>query len=202
VRLARELGEQVKTLVAKVGVPLPMLGIAAGAFLVGAALVVAITIALTGDARDPAVRKMVHDEPLPLRVEDEKEDEDEAPAAQSLVPVPAALAQAAFDLLNADASRKRNRAARAVLDHQPREEVPPFLVALAELENATACRRKQEQVRALAAIGDPRALPALDRLASEPRDGCRRLFRRYDCYQCLRDDLAATITSLQARLAD
>lgn len=188
------LGRRVKKEVARARLPLPLLivlGCAALAVLT--VTIVGVSIALSGP--DIAnLPKREHMTPLPL---------EHPPPPPRRMPVPNALAQDAFDLLHSDESRVRTRAARAVLDHELPEEVPPFLRSVAELETARNCQSKKGQVEALAELGDPRALPALDRIDAEPRNGCRRrVFQRYDCYQCLRSELGAAITALRATLAD
>ncbi len=186
---------QVKREVERTGLPVRAIGIGCAGV---AALTLAIVAIATSIGDDPDLDKREHVRPVVI---EEPEPPSQPVASAGLAPVPAPLAQAQSDLMS-DQREARRSAARAVLDHQPREEVPPFLVALAELESASSCRRKQEQVVALGALGDPRALPALERIDAEPRNGCRRMFQRYDCYHCLRDDLAATLTTLRARIGD
>jgi len=129
-----------------------------------------------------------------------------APIPAGLVPdaparVPEALTQAAANLMVSESRAERRAAAQEVLAHEPAQEVPPYLREVAEIESTSVCRRKQPHVVALGEIGDPRALPALDRIDAQPRNGCRRgLFRRFDCYGCLRDDLAATMQVLRERM--
>jgi len=115
--------------------------------------------------------------------------------------VPEALTQAAADLMVSEGRNTRRRAARQVLAHEPADEVPRYLREVAELENTSVCRRKLPHVVALGEIGDPRALPALDRIDAQPTNGCRRgLFQRFDCYGCLRDELATTLQVLRERM--
>jgi len=192
-KTALAIGREVKTQVEKTGLPLPVVGAGCAAFLVGALAITGIAIALSGND-PPMAPKLVHDQPLP--------QPDPESARQAPMPIPAELAQAAFDVLNAEASRERERAAREILEHEARDAVPPFLVAVATIETARNCNDKKAEVERLAEIGDPRALPALDRIDAEPRNGCRRVFRRYDCYGCLREKLAVTLAVLRARLSE
>ena len=92
----------------------------------------------------------------------------------------------------------RQRAARRLLAHEPRTELPKFVVELAQLERANGCARKRERLVRLRELGDVRAIPALERLNAQPRNGCRRVFRRIDCYACLRRELATTLETLRA----
>ena len=196
IALGQELGKEVKTQVERSGVPLPLVGVGCFALAFVLTAIVGVTVVLSGGEDPPMAPKVVHEEPLP------PPPPEDAPPPQHAA-VPDALAQAAFDVLNAEESRTRDAAARTILDHAPREDVPPFLVAVAELQTARSCNDKKPLVQRLAEIGDPRALPALDRMDAEPRNGCRgRMFRRADCLSCLRTDLGVSLALLRARLAE
>ena len=193
--LGQELGKEVTSRVQRSGMALPLVGVGCAGFALVLTAFVGFTVAFSGDD-PPMAPKVVHEEPLPPPPPPDAEPPRHAP-------VPDALAQAAFDVVNAEESRAREAAARVILDHAPREEVPPFLVAVAEIEVARSCNDKKPIVQRLAQIGDPRALPALDRLDAEPRNGCRgRMFRRVDCLSCLRTDLGVSLALLRARLAE
>lgn len=191
-KTALAIGQEVRARVEKSGVTLPVIGLGCAAVLLGAIVIGVAALAIAGgDA--PMAPKVVHNRPLP---------QPDRAARNRPMPIPAELAQAAFDVVNADASRTRSEAARIILEHEPREAVPPFLVAVATLETSRGCNAKKAEVERLAEIGDPRALPALERIDAEPRNGCRRRFRRVDCFGCLREPLAVTLALLRARLDD
>ncbi len=99
------------------------------------------------------------------------------------------------ELLNGRRS-ERAAAAHAVLARL--DEAPPFAVAVARLELARECETKERQLRALARLGDPRALPAVRRAARLRRDGCGLLGRR-DCFACLRQTVGRTLNVLTSR---
>ena len=178
------------------GLPLPLIGAGcAGLTLLGITL---LGIAIFGGSGD--LVKQEHERPV---VVEPTEEEDEAPLVPSLpIPdaIPAALSQAHADVLLSESRRDRRRAAQTILAHEPRDDVPEFLVVVAELERATTCNRKKPHVERLGELGDPRALPALERLDASPRNGCRRLFQRFDCYGCMRDALKTSIEALRSEM--
>jgi serine/threonine-protein kinase len=106
-----------------------------------------------------------------------------------------ALQEAIDDVLNARGRDTRYDAARLI--HQYPAQAPKYAALAAELELATRCKDKQKVIEDIAALGDPRVLPALDRLAASPRRGCGML-RLNDCQACLRRELDQTIGALSA----
>nr|MDQ3037867.1 hypothetical protein [Myxococcota bacterium] len=74
-------------------------------------------------------------------------------------------------------------------------DTPAFVASLIDLELARGCRERREAVRALEQIGDPRALPALERLETARR-GCGFLGSQ-DCHRCLRRDLRTALAALR-----
>jgi serine/threonine-protein kinase len=195
-RTALALG-RVKRDVEKAGVPVKPIGIGCGV-VSGALLSVLALSAILGD--DSEFQKREH-----ARPEVREPDSPEGPTAEEVTrevaaAVPSELAQPLADLLISDSDRVRTPAARAVLAHEPRDEVPELAVALAELERATSCNNKKEQLARLVRLGDPRALPALERIDAAPRNGCRRMFRRFDCYGCMRDELTQAIETLRSEM--
>ena len=188
---------QMKKQVERTSLPVGLIGIGCAGLAVLTLGIVGIALAVGGDDPPPLV-KHEHSQPLPPPPEPEQPETTEGGEAA----VPQALAQPMADLLISDETRTRRRAASAVMDYQPQTDVPPFLVAVAELERGRSCRQKKEKVEELQQIGDPRAIPVLERLDAEPHDGCHRLFRRYDCYHCLRDELQTALTSLRGQVND
>jgi serine/threonine protein kinase len=195
--------EEVKKQVEKSKIPPPVLfgAIGCGALAVFAIVVVSLTAIFSGGEDGSDLPKLVHDRPIPEVTE---------PEERSILPtlgppevrVPDALLQAHADLLLADRTSERRAAARQVLAYQPAEEVPPYLIALASMENETRCEDKQPHLLRLRELGDVRVLPALERI-DEERSGCRSGpfgSRRSDCYGCIREDITATLEALRAAM--
>ena len=82
----------------------------------------------------------------------------------------------------------------------PGDDVPEFLRVLAEMEDEQQCARKKDWLLRLGQVGDTRAIPALERMDAEPRNTCRAMFRRFDCYGCMRDEIATTLEELRSEL--
>jgi len=184
--------EQVK----KKGLPLPLMGAGCAGLALLAVTLIAVAI-FAGDGSE--LVKQEHDEPVVVEPEEEAPG-DLIPSLPVPDPIPEALTQAHADLLLSESRRARRTAARTILDHEPRDAVPEFLVVTAELERASTCARKKPHVERLGELGDPRALPALERIDAAPRNGCRRLFQRFDCYGCMRDEVEAAVTALRAEM--
>ena len=110
--------------------------------------------------------------------------------------LPPSLAPAFDKLTRADNREERAEGVDALLTHEPVAEVPAYVLHMALLQKAKGCEQKREQLEALAEIGDPRALPVLERLAERGRTGCGKR-KREDCFGCLRKPLAALITKLE-----
>jgi serine/threonine-protein kinase len=105
---------------------------------------------------------------------------------------PASLAPHVKPLMEAEGRTERVAAAEAVLAHEPVEEVPRYLLAVARLNMAKTCSEKKKVLTEITALGDVRALPALLKLSRRPEQGCGKNYRR-DCIGCLRRDLRNTI---------
>lgn len=88
---------------------------------------------------------------------------------------------------------QRRGAARAVLEAGE----PSWAVAVAELELARTCTARAEALERIVTANDPRAVPALRRWMAAPTSGCGR-DRRFDCYGCIRDELARAVEGLTA----
>jgi serine/threonine-protein kinase len=100
------------------------------------------------------------------------------------------------ELVGAD-DRDVRRSAAEILLARPPEGLTPVAKAAAELELARGCRERKDAIVELGELGDASVLPALERLAATPRRGCGFLGTK-DCHRCLRDDLEAVVTQLQA----
>ncbi len=99
-------------------------------------------------------------------------------------------------MLTARRSSARKNAARRLLAHRPRSQVPAYALAVARLELGRGCRKKQNAIAAIARAGNRAALPALRRIDRTPRRGCG-LLKLKDCYACLRGDVAEAIGALK-----
>jgi serine/threonine-protein kinase len=97
-------------------------------------------------------------------------------------------------LLHDDHRGERQSAAERILA-LPEARVPAFARPVAALELDTTCEGRRTQLARIREIGDPRALPAIERLRAAPREGCGR-GRRTDCHACIRGELAATHDAL------
>ena len=79
-------------------------------------------------------------------------------------PTPDPIEAALEVLLSPDADRDaRREAATAILAFEPAEEVTGLARALAELEGTVDCPERRALVLSVGRLGDPRALPVLDR---------------------------------------
>ena len=120
-----------------------------------------------------------------------------AAAASDARTVPAALVADLATLLGTDDKRARKRAADRVIAFRPKETVPVYVLNLAWLDKAASCANKRLVIEQMEADGDPRVLPALRRLSAIRRRGCG-FFNGQDCFGCMRETLARTISRLAA----
>jgi eukaryotic-like serine/threonine-protein kinase len=119
---------------------------------------------------------------------------EEAPAKPGeIVPLPKVFEEPAKALLESRNTKERRAVAKRLMRSTG---VPPFLSLLADLELTTRCNERKEIVGEMRKQLDPRVLPALERMAEQPRTGCAP-FRLGDCLSCLRRDLDQTIGVLQ-----
>jgi serine/threonine-protein kinase len=93
---------------------------------------------------------------------------------------------------------RRRRAAEALDDLGEGKRVDRVELRIAELRKAELCEEKKPLVIALGDSGDLRALPALR--AQRPRGGLSRLLGADSDVSCMKDELAAAITKLEAKL--
>lgn len=180
--------------------PKPLLfGGAAGVAFMALAMFVSLVALISGGDEDAlAKREMVAAQITPVEEtpeDEEEEEEDPPPSTASRIPV--ALQQQFSDMLNEERQRRRRRAAREILAYEPVEDVPEFVIAIANIESTSRCTARREHVVRLGEIGDLRALPVLERLDAQPRNRCGNLFRRVDCLGCLRDELDVALERLR-----
>jgi tRNA A-37 threonylcarbamoyl transferase component Bud32 len=90
--------------------------------------------------------------------------------------------------------RAREEAASTVLAAED-GAYPRYARLVAAMTLARGCDARLAQIQALAALGDARALPALERIDHSPRTGCGRRSRE-DCHACARDALASAIRGM------
>ncbi len=119
-----------------------------------------------------------------------------AASAQGPQVTPLLLTVYVKPLMEGKTKKARVTAAKRILAHSPRDEVPAYLRVVADLQLASTCRAKKQQVLRLRELGDPRALPALLVLSRQPRRGCGAR-KRKDCLACLRRDLSGTVEELE-----
>lgn len=123
------------------------------------------------------------------------------PATPAVTPVATApemdpLIARDYALLLESQSRETRRTAAADILGKPREMVPPVVLAVAQLERGEGCDAKRAALRTVRELREPRALPAVERIARLPRRGCG-LFGHSDCWACLRGEVRRTQQSLE-----
>ena len=131
-----------------------------------------------------------------LAAEAEPEAAARSRAGAPLSPTPKVFLEPADVLLHGHAAKTRKGVAKRILRSQG---VPPYLMLCAQLELANRCADKKAWLDKMRLEGDPRVLPALDRLAEQPKYGCSP-FRMGDCLGCLRRELDQVIDGLQSAL--
>ena len=112
--------------------------------------------------------------------------------------VPAALSPEMTRLFDAPALADRRAAAAAILAFEPRDGVPAWLDAAAQLQAARSCDDRAAALAHIQTLGDRRARPTVERMHNAPTRGCGRRGRS-DCYACVREELAATLNTLNER---
>jgi serine/threonine-protein kinase len=119
---------------------------------------------------------------------------EEPPAAEPAKGAATSLVQDQVTLLEDRNRDARRAAAKRVLESG--EAAPRYLALLANLELARSCTQRKGALEEMRTLGDPRVLPALERMAATPRRGCG-LLRLTDCLGCLRRELDETVTALK-----
>nr|WP_256254025.1 serine/threonine protein kinase [Nannocystis exedens] len=115
--------------------------------------------------------------------------------------VPELYAEHARTLLTSDDARARARAGTAIALAPPEDKpaIPEYLRNLAWFEQVTDCEDKRPILDKIREADDTRALPGLQRIAATPPGECRVGFMRFECIECLRDELARVIARFEAR---
>ncbi len=139
--------------------------------------------------------EVVAEQPAQVKAEaaEVKQEEIPPPMPGELVPLPDVFKGPAQTLLESRNTKERRGVAKRLMRSTG---VPPYLSMLADLELTTRCTERKEIVLEMRKQLDPRVLPALERLADQPRTGCPP-FRLGDCLSCMRRDLDQTIGVLQ-----
>jgi serine/threonine-protein kinase len=150
------------------------------------------TTVVTAPVPSTSVGQREHVEPIPHGVE--PPPSTHAPVVEGAIPEAFA---ADFQTLVSEGGRTARRDAAERILAQPQDVVPPVVWLVARLEDESGCEIRREIVTSLGALGDPRALPPLERI-DHNRRGCGFL-RSQDCYRCLRSQLATTLTTLRSR---
>ena len=150
------------------------------------------------DPRYAADERLVEDA---VKQFDEKEEEAVTAKAVlgSLLATPgAATARAALYDLAIEGSWGGRKRARELLEEtgQTAQLEPWQTTAMELLGTGKNCERVKKLVGELEASGAAGALPALERTARRPREGCGFL-NKQDCYKCVRGDLKEAIETLK-----
>jgi serine/threonine-protein kinase len=111
-------------------------------------------------------------------------------------PGPSSAQEDQDTVLRSRSREARRSAAKRVLRNTA--GTPHYVKLVAELEAANGCPDKRAVIEEMRTLADPRVLPALERLAEQPKRGCG-LLRLTDCLWCLRRDLDQTIGTLRGR---
>ena len=125
-------------------------------------------------------------------------DAARANAEQALDPAVAAALEA---VLHSDDRGERKKAAKQLLAHEPESAVPSYGRLVARMTDAKSCEGKKSVIKEIAAAGDARALPALEKLSAIRRSGCKPRGKG-DCFGCLRRTLGGAIKGLKGEAAD
>ncbi|MCY1055609.1 serine/threonine-protein kinase [Nannocystis sp. SCPEA4] len=122
------------------------------------------------------------------------------PIEDQIAEVPAAYAAHARVLLTSDDARARERAGTAIAlaPEEDKPAIPLYLRNLAWFEQVTDCEDKRPILAKLREQGDARALPGLQRIASAPPGACKMGDFRFECIECLRDELDRLIARFEA----
>ena len=90
----------------------------------------------------------------------------------------------------------REKAAKAILAHEPVDEVPSFARYGASIIIAESCEELEEKVDLLIKLGDERGVPVLKRLSADNRK-CKKGKKSIKCGECLSDAHKALIKGMK-----
>jgi aminoglycoside phosphotransferase (APT) family kinase protein len=185
------------------GVPASLLAIGCVAPLVLASFAFVLTLAVAGDETEspPPDVAATDGEAPPV---DPPEDEGFSlgielpgfgPRSPADVAIPDSIAEDVALMVESDRRDQREGAAERIRDAHV-EDAPAFIEHVVVIELSNRCPARREAVEALGALGDPRAVPTLERL-ERARTGCG-MFGAQDCHRCLRRDLRTALELLRA----
>ena len=110
--------------------------------------------------------------------------------------VPPEVKQHIDTLLHAKHNQRQKAA--TWIQHHYSDHVPAYAHAVAKLELARGCKNRRSALKTIRELGDPKALPAVQRLHRAPKDGCGFLSLS-DCHECIRAELRKTMSALRKR---
>lgn len=163
-----------------------------GIAVAGVALAIAGVLCVAG-----AVAFAMDSEAAVTKVVEVKRERPRTRTAVRPPPAPVEVPAAGDDvttMLESQNRRERRAAAERV---RADGDAAEWALAAASLELASGCRSRSEALAEIRRVGDARALPVVRRLANTPRSGCGFLGFS-DCYDCVRSDLAQTLTALES----
>lgn len=170
-------------------------GVVAVAGLVACTMLAVMLSFMSGpSAVTPTLPPKQHN--LPVAVRQAPPTAPTVPVMPTLPPVPVVTStETDFALVSTSSSRTERRDAATRLRDAA---TPGSLAALvAAFELARDCDDRRPLLQAIVALGDARVVPFLTRIEDSPRRGCG-LFRRQDCFGCMRDELEAALTTFGA----
>lgn len=89
----------------------------------------------------------------------------------------------------------RKRALHLLKTLDELKNLPDWNQLTIELRHAVSCEDNRQLLVKIAALGNPKALAALRRFASNPKNGCKGK----DCYECARNDVRIGIEKLESK---
>jgi len=136
------------------------------------------------DDGEDGARAAADDEPQELRLD------------PSLPPI---LRARITEMLDGERWIDREQAAEwiAAQEGELADQIPDWVRAVAAFELARGCRERERAIDAVLRAADPRALPALERIARAPTTGCGDDGDQ-DCHGCIRSPLDRAVRALRA----
>ena len=187
------------------GVPLQLVGLMLAMMLGVGATILVIVVALVREPSPPVAEGPA---PGPLAADivpsSEPEPLPSTPPASAELTAPVAGASAGlgadFDTLLYSTERAGRTAAANRIVSAP-VGGPEVARLAADIELASRCGDRRSALTRLRQLGDPRALPLMDRLDALPRRGCGFL-NTQDCWSCIRRDIRRTRVALSSTAPD
>lgn len=155
--------------------------------------------ALGTDARYAADKRILSDALKQFSAKEDDEADKAKPVVTALLGSPAgpSARTSLYDLAIEGSWNARKRAKSTLEEAGQFESLEPWQKTAIELRaTGKNCERVKKLVNELAESGEPRALPALQKTARRPTEGCGFL-KKGDCYKCMRDDVKKAIARLE-----